>query len=101
MHLVQILLPRTDPEGRPFPPALFAEIRERLAARFGGVTAHTRAPAQGLWDGDEGRERDDILLHEVMVEALDRAWWADFRRELETRFAQDEIVVRALPAERL
>jgi hypothetical protein len=104
VHLVQLLLPLTDNDGRPFPQAHYSAVREELAGRFGGLTAYSRAPAEGLWsgDGDGGRPaRDDIVVYEVMVDALDRAWWAGFRADLERRFAQDEIVVRAQPAERL
>jgi len=36
-----------------------------------------------------------------MADALDRDWWRGFRAELERRFAQDELVVRAHPVERL
>ena len=61
-----------------------------------------RAPASGLWRDDEGNvRRDDVVVLEVMAESLDEAWWRDYRRELEQRFAQDEIVVRAVEARRL
>ena len=36
-----------------------------------------------------------------MVESLDPAWWSGYRRELERRFEQDELVVRAQPMQRL
>jgi hypothetical protein len=77
-------------------------VRAELTERFGGLTAYTRAPAQGLWAEDGGPPaRDDIVVHEVMAETLDRAWWAGYRRTLEQRFAQDELVVRAHSVERL
>jgi hypothetical protein len=104
IHLVQLLLPLTDNDGRPFPGAHYAAVRDELTERFGGLTAYSRSPAEGLWDGVGGAgrpARDDIVVYEVMVDALDRAWWAGFRADLERRFAQDEIVVRAQPAERL
>ena len=53
MHLVQILLPLWDNEGRRLPRALYAELARELTERFGGLTAHTRAPAEGLWRDDE------------------------------------------------
>jgi hypothetical protein len=41
-------------------------------------------------------ERDDIVVVEVMVQTLDPAWWAGYRRSLEKRLlAQTERVVRA------
>ena len=102
MHLVQLLLPLRDNAGRAFPASAFEPVRAELTERFGGLTAYSRAPAEGLWEGaDDGRARDDIVVYEVMADALDRAWWRAFRAELERRFAQDEIVVRAHAIERL
>jgi hypothetical protein len=102
MQLVQLFLPVYDREGRPFARALFDAVRAELAARHGGVTAYLRSPAVGLWEDDEGDcVRDDVLLFEVMVDSLDRDWWLEYRRALEQRFAQDEILVRTSAVERL
>jgi len=102
MHLVQLLLPVYDNAGRPFPAAYYAGVRDELAARFGGLTAYTRAPAEGLWSQDGGQPaRDDIVVYEVMVDRLDRPWWQAFRARLESMFAQQELVVRAQTVERL
>jgi hypothetical protein len=95
MHLVQILLPLADNEGRPFPTASLDAVRRELTERFGGLTAFTRAPAEGFWEGGEGTARDDVVVLEVMADTLDAAWWAAYRHDLETRFSQDAIVVRA------
>jgi len=71
-----------------------SSLREELAARFGGVTAFSRTPAEGVWS-DHGRKiRDEIILVEVMVEAVDQAWWHQFRTELEQKLRQQSIVVR-------
>ncbi|MFJ5487637.1 hypothetical protein ACIKTA_08450 [Hansschlegelia beijingensis] len=95
MHLVQLFLPLFDNHGRTFPHALFAEVREELVARFGGVTAFTQAPADGVWkDGDDVPTRDRIVIFEVMCDRLERDWWADYRRLLAERFRQEELVVR-------
>ncbi|HKA44385.1 MAG TPA: hypothetical protein VKF40_20545 [Burkholderiales bacterium] len=102
MHLVQLLLPVYDNAGKPFPASYYAAVRDELAGRFGGLTAYTRAPAEGLWSHEGGQPaRDDIVVYEVMVEQLDRAWWESFRGDLERKFAQQELVVRAQPVERL
>jgi hypothetical protein len=102
MHLVQLLLPVYGNDGVPFERARFDTVRAELADAFGGVTAYVRAPAMGLWEDDAGEcERDDVMLFEVLVDALDRAWWAGYRASLEARFAQDSVLVRALPAEQL
>lgn len=104
MHLVQILLPLYDPAGQAFPQPMFRSVREELLRGFGGLTAYTRAPAKGLWkeDDDAPVARDDIVVYEVMAdEPLDRAWWSEYRKELERRFAQDALVIRAQQIELL
>jgi hypothetical protein len=104
LQLVSVLLPVYDNSKRAFPRGLFQQVASELTAQFGGLTAHTRAPAQGLWqpedpaarpDGSSATHHDDIVIFEVMVESLDRAWWASYRRSLEERFGQEEIVIRA------
>ena len=96
MHLVQILLPLYDPQGERFPQAAYGRVKDELTERFGGLTAYARAPAEGLWEADSGRkQRDDIVVYEVMIEELDRQWWTEYRQELEQRFRQRELVVRA------
>jgi hypothetical protein len=101
-HLVQLLLPVYDNAGRRFPSAHYAAVRAELTERFGGLTAYTRAPAEGVWEEGAGPPaRDDIVVYEVMAQELDRPWWAEFRAALERRFAQEELVVRAQPIERL
>jgi hypothetical protein len=95
-YLIQILLPVYDKDGQPFGETVFAPTRAELTDRFGGLTAHLRAPARGLWKtGDGTVERDDIAILEVMSEGLDEAWWREYRARLEARFRQDVVVVRA------
>ena len=54
-------------------------------------------PARGVWKGDTGETtRDDIVIFEVMCEDLDREWWTGFRKDLERRFRQESLIVRAL-----
>lgn len=119
MYLIQILLPLDRNDGARQPAFLFRSVRNELVARFGGLTAYTRAPAVGLWAdpealaaSDDGTgafpphtpsapraEEDEVVIVEVMAPELDRAWWSGFRRGLECRFEQEQIVVRALPIE--
>ena len=42
-----------------------------------------------------------MVLVEVMVPRLDRTWWASYRQELEARFRQEAVAVRALACEAL
>ena len=101
MHIVEILLPLTDNEGNAFGAELFGEVRRELVERFGGLTAFSRSPAEGLWEDEGEVARDEIVVFEVMAEAIDRGWWADYRRKLEEMFDQDAIVVRAREVELL
>ena len=102
IYLVQLLLPLYDNAGRAFPASQYSTVRDELTARFGGLTAYTRAPAQGLWQNEGGApKRDDIVVYEVMTDALDRKWWAEFRRELERRFLEEQVVIRSQEIERL
>jgi hypothetical protein len=101
MHLVQLLLPLSDNAGRALPRALYGRVRRELLERFGGLTAYTRAPASGLWAESGDTIPDDLIIFEAMVEALDPAWWADYRAELERRFGQEELVIRAQEIRRL
>ena len=95
MYVVEILLPLYGNDGQPFGAGMFVEVRKELVDRFGGLTAFTRSPAEGLW-ADEGEvTRDDIVIFDVMADVLDRGWWSDFRKRLERMFEQEAIVVRA------
>jgi hypothetical protein len=98
VHLVQILLPLYDNDGAPLPRAAFQSVRDELTRRFGGLTAYTRAPAEGVGTESGGTTRDDIVVFEVMTDALEHEWWRDYRRMLERRFRQDTAVVRATTA---
>jgi hypothetical protein len=102
MYLIQLLLPAFRNDGSPMPRACFDATREELVDSFGGLTAYTRAPASGLWQEDDGHTvHDDIVVYEVMADALDREWWRDYRSRLEQRFGQEEILIRAQQVERL
>ena len=102
MYLIQLLLPVRDPAGRAINAGRFAEVRRTLTERYGGVTAYTRTPASGLWKTPEGDvERDAVVMVEVVVDALDREWWAAYRHHLEQAFDQQSIHVRALAVEAL
>jgi len=103
MQLIQILIPVFDNAGVRFTQSLFETVRTQLIERFGGLTAFVQSPALGLWkDAESGTTTQDaMILIEVMSEALDHAWWAAYRRELEAMFRQDEIVIRAMACQRI
>ena len=45
MHLIHILLPLNDNKGKALPKKLFRAVADEMTVKFGGLTAHTRAPA--------------------------------------------------------
>ena len=97
MFLIQIFLPLYDNDGNALPQSLFGQVRDELVERFGGLTAHSRSPARGLWQEQDGATvRDDLVVYEVMAETIDEAWWQTYRHTLEQGFRQESIVVRAL-----
>jgi len=100
--VVQLILPLCDNNGREFSADMSKRVRTELTDKFGGLTAYTRAPAEGTWRDSEGRtQRDDVVIVEVMTATLDRGWWMPYVRELATRFGQEELVVRAMQFEDL
>lgn len=102
MFLVQILLPLYDRAGARLPRAVFERVAAELTEGFGGMTAYANSPARGLWEDGAGQaQHDDIIVHEVMTETLEEAWWANYRSVLEGRFSQDQVVIRALKMQRL
>ena len=80
---------------RPFGEDLFTTIRSELTERFGGLTAFTSAPAEGLWKSEGKTHHDEIVVFEVMAATLDAGWWQRYRKNLEERFSQNSIIIRA------
>ena len=100
MQLVQILLPLDDNSGKALGRELFETTRGELIERFGGITAHSGAPAEGVWQESSGSVLlDRIVVLEVQVDAIDRQWWDGYRQKLEARFQQKSILIRALGCE--
>jgi hypothetical protein len=102
MQLIQLLLPLYDNEGRAFAAQAFDRVRHELIEAFGGVTAFSSSPAEGVWKEKGGEvSRDAIIVFEVMADAIDRHWWTQYRAQLEQRFRQERLVVRATAIELL
>ena len=101
MICVQLFLPLTRQDSPRRRRSLIADVQRELTNEFGGVTAFINAPAEGAWRQAQRTVRDEIVVVEVMVKHLRRAWWKRYKRELERRFVQDVIVVRAIRMEML
>jgi hypothetical protein len=87
MFLIEILLPAEHDDEH-------ETIRALLTEKFGGVTAFTRTPAEGRWKTGAAVERDEIIILEIMAETIDETWWKYFRRKLEQKLGEKEIVIR-------
>lgn len=95
MYLVELFLPLTANENFEIEDGTFHEIQCELVDKFGGLTMYSRAPARGLYRTKEGVEQDDVVVIEVMTETLDTEWWGEYRKRLENRLHQEEVLIRA------
>jgi hypothetical protein len=96
MYLIQVLLP-VNSKGSD---ERISQTREELVELYEGVTAYVRSPARGAWIAPDGEEeQDDVIMVEVLVDALDRDWWRQYRQQLAARFGQEQIHIRFIPAE--
>ena len=96
MHLVEIFLPLADNDGIRFPFAKYEAVERELTERFGGVTAYPRAPARGQWKTSaRTKQKDELVIFEVMTDNLDQVWWQTYRADLESIFRQEKLIVRA------
>jgi hypothetical protein len=95
MRLLQIFLPLRDNRDKAFLKNHYTQIRKTLTKEFGGLTAYTRAPAEGLWKDDQkNAQHDEMVIFEVMAAKVDKPWWKKYKKQLEKTFAQDEIIIR-------
>ncbi|XKM42999.1 hypothetical protein A4U53_034920 (plasmid) [Rhizobium ruizarguesonis] len=100
MHLIQVFIPAA-PQAAIDVEDVIATVQREMTERHGGATTYLNPPAKGLWSNGEGAEEDDVIVIEVKVDTLDKAWWHQYRRNLEPLLRQDELLVRALPVEML
>jgi len=80
---------------------MYDEVRDYLKDQFGGVTFYRNAPAEGLWNNDGKTKYDELLTAEVMTETFDKEWWQNYKRQLQKKFRQDEILIRAISFEKI
>lgn len=100
MFLIQLLLP--SPREGIAADRRLDETRRELVARFGGATAYLRAAASGDWTSADGsRQRDTLVMVEVVAERFERDWWRPYARTLAARFDQEVVHIRATVVEML
>ena len=59
---------RASYEGQPFDAHKYADVREELSRRFGGITAFTRAPAEGSSLAKGTAVHDEIIVFEALFD---------------------------------
>jgi len=95
MHLIELYLPMNSHDGTPFPSQVFTDIEDQLTEKFGGVTAHKRAPAHGKWQSGGSTDTDSIAIFEVIAETFERSWWKEFQSHLEQQLEQEKLLITA------
>jgi inorganic pyrophosphatase len=91
---VQLFLPLTDQNGKPFPASCFTQVNSELKDKFGGFTVYSRSPAEGIWKEDGGDTiSDQVLVYEVLTHNADNNYFKELRPRLEKRFEQTEILI--------
>ena len=101
MHLVEVFLPLTYPNGDPVPESIVELIEGELTETFGGVTEYARGSTKGLWNKDGHLEVDSLVVLEVMTKDLEKDWWKEFRHRTQALLRQEELLVRTATSERL
>jgi hypothetical protein len=101
-QLVTILLPASSTTFDIDFAAVHEKTKRELVKIFGGLTRYTQNPAEGLWKNRrDSTERDTMVVYEVMTSKLDKQWWRHYRKRLEARFKQQEIVIRSQKIKKL
>jgi hypothetical protein len=100
MHLVQLFIPVGSKQATQSE-QIITDVQCELTERFGGATAYVNSPANGLWSKDGQAELDRVVVIEVMVDVLDKSWWQGYRDHLQGLLSQKELLIRALPMEKL
>lgn len=97
MYIIEVFLPLDTGKGVPVPRETIEGLVAGLADRFGGATAFTREPAEGLWKSPTTMQVDRIIIVEVVVETVDAEWWKTYKGLLELEFDQDQVMIRVSP----
>ena len=97
--MARFYVPLRDNAGDFFPADMFRAVETELSSRFGGVTAHLQAPANGLWREEGKTHVDEVVIFEVLIDAADRGWWSAYRTRLERSFRQKRILLMLQPVE--
>ena len=101
MHLVEVFLPLSYPNGDPIPEAISELIETELTETFGGVTEYARGSVRGLWRKNDELSVDTLVVLEILSRDLDKDWWKEFRHRTQALLRQEELLIRSAIVERL
>ncbi|MCK6682058.1 MAG: DUF3574 domain-containing protein [Thermoanaerobaculia bacterium] len=97
---IDLLVPFTDNEQRPFPDSLFAAFEDFLLTVAGGYTR--RGDVKGAWRSPSGQIfRDASRLYSILLEADDDATKiiGQIVAHIRRAFRQQAVFVEAVPSE--
>lgn len=90
----EFLLPTCYNDGRPIESSKYREAKDKIVAKFGGVSLHPNT-VQGTWIHPDSRQayNDNCCRFEVSVDKTDEAiaFFEAFKQEMKILFDQHEI----------
>jgi len=88
--ITQVLLPRRDNLGGPYPLELYERFHARLIARFRGWSR--KGQVEGAWLSPSGRlYAEEHWLYEIGHSRADLRFWQSEKERLKNEFGQEEI----------
>jgi inorganic pyrophosphatase len=95
--LIQLFLPTIAKNGKPFPRSYYDTVREQLTDKFNGVSMYFNSKVSGVWkDEDAKLVKDELMVFEVMSDAITLDFWKSYQRSLQKQFKQESILIRCM-----
>lgn len=94
---LEVLIPITDPEGRPFPDSFYVAFEQRIVNLTGGITR--RADVEGVWRAPSGEVMREFSRSygTTVDEGIAARIATDIDRIVRTQFRQIASFIQATP----
>ena len=92
MREFDLYLPARRQDGPPIDPEVIDGVKQALTEAFGGYT-HLKSRSEGAWRVAGVTFRDEITIMRVLDDGAARFDWANFKRDLEHRLDQEQILI--------
>jgi hypothetical protein len=94
MKEYDIYVPLSNNDGTPINPTKLKDLKKRLVDHFGGLT-HFPQENEGLWKMGAFTFRDKIVILRVLAsDPLEaRTFFADLKREMQQKWAQEDVLI--------